>query len=321
MSSPPRTHLESVLACYLHAEGQRANVASRFAHRLDICDAWSIPRAARLLDIGCGQGESTLVLAAAVGPAGCVTGVDNAPPDYGGPFTVGQAQAFILRSNLGRQIAFQRNDTTKWLRARQQAPKQAGKQAASPQDSPQHQPPVEFDAAIFLHSLWYFPSTRAVRELLEELAVAGIPRIYVAEWSGRAKTPAQEPHALAAAVQRRLYSLRSADFVPRLDEQNIRGGALLPDELVALAGEVGWTVAARGSMPTPRAMKDGHWEAQSVLRSKFDEDIEAVVQDPVAKSELLATKYKMASILQSLEAGGSTVESMDTEWLVLETRL
>lgn len=289
------------------------------------------------------------MLAATVGPAGSITGVDNAPPDYGGPFTVGQAQDFILRSSLGCRIAFQRDDTTRWLQSRcQEALSESTLASAkginTPPASRTHsstttcrpsglddqpcghlpdeiRPQLEaqqFDAAVFLHSLWYFPSGRAVRELLEQLAVAGVPRFYVAEWSGQPTSPAQEPHALAAEVQRRLYSLRSADYVARLDEQNIRGGALLPDELVAMAQEMGWSIAARGSMPTPLGIRDGYYEAQSILQRKFILDVESVVQDPVARSDLLASRDKIASMLRTLKAAGSEVESMDTIWLVFE---
>lgn len=307
MSSPDSDNLESVLACFLHDDIQRANYESRFAHRLDICHAWSIPPGSRLLDIGCGQGESTLVLAVTVGPTGRITGIDNAPPDYGGPYTVGQAQDYILCSSLGPRVAFYRNDTTRWLRSSRPGPQESASALK-----------VEFDAAVFLHSLWYFPSHRAVRELLQQLAGAGVPRFYVAEWSGQPRSPAQEPHALAAEVQRRLYSLRPAEYVARLDEQNIRGGALLADELVAMAGEMGWGVAARGSMPTPLAIRDGYYEAQSILKSKFARDVESVVQDPVARSELLAYRDKIASRLETLKAAGSEVESMDTEWFVFE---
>ncbi|KAK2026625.1 hypothetical protein LX32DRAFT_684411 [Colletotrichum zoysiae] len=296
MSSIPSRRLDPILACYLHASSQKATVETRFAHRLSICDTWAIPQELKLLDIGCGQGESTLVLAEAVGSTGSITGVDSAPPDYGGPYTVGQAQAHILASALGHRITFECADTTQWLQERKRTfPKSS---SIAPSCSEQASAlswtsaadarlgelnTIEFDGAVFCHSLWYFPSTSAVRELLETLAAANVSRVHVAEWSGQARTAAQEPHALAAEAEMKLYSLRSAHYVPRLDEQNMRGGALLPDDLVALAGQAGWSVAGRGLVSTPLAMRDGYWEAQYVLRGRFEDDVDAAVKDATAK--------------------------------------
>jgi ubiquinone/menaquinone biosynthesis C-methylase UbiE len=53
------------------------------AYRLRLLRNWSIGLGTRVLEIGCGQGDMTAVLAAAVGPAGRVTAVDIASPDYG----------------------------------------------------------------------------------------------------------------------------------------------------------------------------------------------------------------------------------------------
>lgn len=329
MNTPDSDSLEIILSCYLHASSQRANVVPRFAHRLSICEAWSIPQGSRLLDVGCGQGDSSLVLATAVGPLGSVTGIDSAPPDYGGPFTVGQAQNHILSSTLGNRIVFQRSDTTEWLRARYKSLSETSPPASlcsveapledlnSPVEN-QQQPSVEFDGAVFCYSMWYFPSTTAVRDLLEALAAAGVPRIYVAEWSGQARSASQEPHALAAAAEKKLYSLRPADYMPRLDEQNIRGGALLPDELVALARQVGWCVTRQGSLPTPLAIRDGYWEAQYLLRGRFTQDVEQAVKGAADREEMMKCREQVASAIEALEANRGNVECMDTVWVVLE---
>ncbi|KAK1969085.1 SAM-dependent methyltransferase [Colletotrichum sublineola] len=331
MSSMPPSRLDTILSCYLYASNQKANVAARFTHRVKICDAWAIPQGAKLLDIGCGQGESTLVLAEAVGSTGSITGIDNAPPDYGGPYTIDQAQAHILASVLGHRITFECSETTKWLQERSRAFLESSSTAPSCPDqvSPLsstrapdarlgEQNMVEFDGAVLCHSLWYFPSANAVRELLETLATANIPRIYIAEWSGQARTAAQVPHALAAEAEMKLYSLRSRHYVPRFDEQNVRGGALLPDDLVVLAEQVGWSVARRGLVPAPLAMRDGHWETQYLLRGRFKDDVVAEVKDMTTKCELLGYRNRIASAVEALKANGGSVECMDTAWIVLE---
>ena len=54
-------------------------------HRIAIISDWIplIPEGAKVLELGCGQGDTTAVLAALVGEAGKVTGVDPASLDYG----------------------------------------------------------------------------------------------------------------------------------------------------------------------------------------------------------------------------------------------
>ena len=49
--------------------------------RKRIVDIWGIQRGAQVLEIGCGQGDLTAVLAHAVGPEGHVTACDLAAPD------------------------------------------------------------------------------------------------------------------------------------------------------------------------------------------------------------------------------------------------
>lgn len=53
---------------------------------------------AKVLELGCGQGDSTAVLAAIVGSAGHVTGVDPGSLDYGEvPLTFGLTINEILK--------------------------------------------------------------------------------------------------------------------------------------------------------------------------------------------------------------------------------
>ena len=56
---------------------------SQIEHRVNIVSGWSIPPGSRVLEVGPGQGDCTVVLAAAVGEQGHVDAVDPAPLDYG----------------------------------------------------------------------------------------------------------------------------------------------------------------------------------------------------------------------------------------------
>lgn len=52
-------------------------------HRLKLVHAWPIEAGLKVLEIGCGQGDCTAVLASIVGPSGHVTAIDPADLSYG----------------------------------------------------------------------------------------------------------------------------------------------------------------------------------------------------------------------------------------------
>jgi predicted methyltransferase len=52
-------------------------------HRINLVEKWNIKDGDRVLELGCGQGDCTAALAAAVGDKGSVTAIDPAPSDYG----------------------------------------------------------------------------------------------------------------------------------------------------------------------------------------------------------------------------------------------
>jgi ubiquinone/menaquinone biosynthesis C-methylase UbiE len=56
---------------------------SQTLHRLKLLQYWNIPTCSKVLELGCGQGDCTTVLASAVGEQGSVVAVDPAELDYG----------------------------------------------------------------------------------------------------------------------------------------------------------------------------------------------------------------------------------------------
>ncbi|GJN70287.1 hypothetical protein PLIIFM63780_003123 [Purpureocillium lilacinum] len=296
--------LNSLLACY--PAKQSKAVVAQFVHRLALCKAWGIAQGPdRLLDIGCGQGECSLVLASVVGPTGHVTGTDVAPPDYGAPFTVGQCQEHILHSALGSRISFKRGEVEAALFPADGA----GDTRASG---------APFDAAILCHSLWYFDSAEDIRRIFSLLAKARVPRIYIAEWKGEATHVQQEPHSLAARAQAFLHSQKPPKRPLAVLEPNVRA-AFSAADILHMAEAEGWRTARKGAVPAPKDMLDGHWEAQYVISDAFRKAIEAEGLSDEA-NEKLDMYIEMAKHATEVVERSSfkKVESMDVTWAVLQ---
>ena len=74
--------IEELLKIYGASPGYRP----QFEHRVNIVKSWNILPGSRILEVGPGQGDCTIVLATAVGESGHVDAVDPAPLNYGTPF-------------------------------------------------------------------------------------------------------------------------------------------------------------------------------------------------------------------------------------------
>ena len=69
----------------LHNEKYLYGQVHQTEHRIALWSKWNVDwDGAKVLEIGCGQGDFTAVLAEAVGPDGHVTAVDPGPLTYGG---------------------------------------------------------------------------------------------------------------------------------------------------------------------------------------------------------------------------------------------
>lgn len=74
---------------------------SQTLHRLALLQHWNIPAGCKVLELGCGQGDCTTVLANAVGEQGRVVAVDPADLEYGESF-----RFFLLISHKSCYLAY-----------------------------------------------------------------------------------------------------------------------------------------------------------------------------------------------------------------------
>ncbi|KAK7952809.1 uncharacterized protein PG986_008537 [Apiospora aurea] len=277
----------------------------RFQHRLAILKALSIPAGSRILDIGCGQGESTLALALELGERCRVTGIDTALPDYGTPYTVSQAQAHSLRSVLGPRIEFHREDPATHLLPE-------GSDALQQQAAP-----PKYDAAVLCHSIWYFPDQSTVTQLFQALARAGVPRLYLAEYDYSGPLPAQQPHILAARSQSLFHACKTPRAAGRFT-LNIRAA---PEASVVLdaASAAGFKLVREGVVVPDKGMLEGHFEARYTQGDKYAARVRAEGLKPEQEEEILSYAPRIREELEKLkEAGIEKAMVMDTRWLEFE---
>ncbi|KXH67280.1 SAM-dependent methyltransferase [Colletotrichum salicis] len=315
-SQSPSPLLLSLAKSYPHDPSHLHKVLlPQLTHRLRLASLWSITPGTRVLDIGCGQGDSALVLSHAVAPlsidgdtdntagpgpgsapAGHITALDPAPGDYGSPYTLAQSQSHISSSPYGASITFHQSDAPSYL-------------ASHPSEA--------FDAATLCHSPWYFPSSEAISTLFKALHASPISKLCFAEYALQARTPAQKPHELAVAAQKRFYELRAgAEKGFTLDQANVRS-ALAPEAIVALAEGAGWKLRGRGVVDTP-GLLDGRWEVGAVVDASWAEE---VVNEGLRKEdeeELLGFVREIQAVAGEVKGAGGVVETLDAVWVVME---
>lgn len=249
-------------------------------HRIQLVNFWRIPPGSRVLEIGCGQGTCTTVLAEAVGPEGHVDAVDPGRPDYGAPWTLAQAQAHVSAGPVGGRIAWHNAEPTEFL-ARAEGEK--------------------WDFAVLAHCIWYFASPETLAAILSALkGRAGT--LLLAEYALTATEKAAVPHVLASIARASLVAHNKAS------EENIRC-LLSPASIKDAAQASGWGLDGECVVVPDEGLMDGSWETSTVKSKAYLEEVDAHVQDSTVKAVLKSSRDAVIGALAALD--GKKARTMD----------
>ena len=172
--------IDQILACMAMAQSEAEIQRIQTRHRIRLAETWGIEEGDRILEIGCGQGDTTAVLAYMAGESGFVHGIDLADPDYGSPVSVGESAKFLMKSSLGSRIQMDFNF-----------------------DFLQEEVPLEsrgYDLVVLSHASWYLQSHDQLLEILKKARLIA-DRICFAEADLRINRFDQVPHMLAVLIQ------------------------------------------------------------------------------------------------------------------------
>ncbi|EGX88529.1 SAM-dependent methyltransferase, putative [Cordyceps militaris CM01] len=285
MSTPPDA--ATIARLSLHDPAHFGIQHSQTLHRLALLQHWNIATDAKVLELGCGQGDCTTVLANAVGEGGKVVAVDPADLDYGAPYTLGQAQGHISQGPFGSRITWVQQPTLDYLSSLQ----------PSSSSSP------VFDATVLAHSLWYFASPSLILSTLSAIKQHS-KRLHLAEWSLAATHPSAQPHVLASLTQAALECRKENSI------SNVRT-VLGPKRLTELAVAAGWKLESETRVQAGEGLLDGRWEVSACLDSSFEEEVEEQVKDGRERAVVLALRDACEASLGGIEGGQKGVKTMD----------
>ncbi|KAH8646123.1 hypothetical protein BX600DRAFT_390787 [Xylariales sp. PMI_506] len=268
-------------------EARKGGKDTQAEHRIGLLSAWypAIKPGTRVLELGCGQGTCTQVLAEAVGDTGLVDAVDPGSPDYGAPITLSQAQGNLSAGSLGSRISWHQADPIEFLSAPARSE-------------------TTWDVAVLAHCIWYFKSPTALAEIL--LALKGrVDMICIAEYAMRASHAAAVPHVLTTIARASLEAHKDREH----SDENIQI-PLSPLAIKRIAKESGWAVETEGIVVPDQGLDDGRWEAKTVVSKAYLEDVENYVSDDRLKEILKSARDAVVLAVEGI-GGVQVVRTMD----------
>ncbi|MET9699764.1 methyltransferase domain-containing protein [Streptomyces sp. NPDC006529] len=201
-------------------------------YRAELVRRWDIAPGDRVLEIGCGQGDMTAVLADAVGPDGHVLAVDVADPSYGAPVTVGESAARLTAGPLGPRIDFRFGFDV------------LDEEAAGIPDG-------AFDHVVLAHCSWYFDSAARLGRTLARVR-PWARTLRFAEWDLTPRAADRVPHLLAVLAQGQAAAYGHGEGA------NVRT-PMSREALRALLGPAGWEPVAEEGVEST-GLQDADWE-------------------------------------------------------------
>lgn len=234
--------LESIVKCMAVYEINPDVQKIQTEHRMKLVKSWEIKKGDKILEIGCGQGDTTAVLAHYVGEEGYVHGIDIADPSYGSPITVGDSAEFLLKSELGSRISMEFNVDI----LRENIDFKENK----------------YDVIVFSHSSWYFKSKDELFKVLKKVRKYG-KRLCYAEYDTRIEKVEQYTHQLAVIIQAQIEAYKKDS------SSNIRT-LITPYDVIKLMDESGWSKEKCKSIYSEE-LQDGVWEIEYVLNEVLND--------------------------------------------------
>lgn len=272
---------------------------SQALHRINLINAWdsAIQPGAQILELGCGQGTCTAVLAEAVcvpssdstQKQGHITAIDPGSPDYGSPFTLSQAQSHLSAGPLGDLITFYCADPTEFL--------SSGRTTLIDNDADK-----KWDAAVLAHCIWYFPSPQTLHSILSALR-GRVSRVCIAEWVLHATEPTAIAHVLATFARATFEAHRTGSH------ENIQT-PMSPTAIKEMAAQTGWRLEKEEIVVPDASLADGMWETGTVVSKGFLEEVEREVGDERIRTVLRSARDAVVAAAEA--AGGwKQVRCMD----------
>ncbi len=249
----------------LHQTSPEVQVAQTH-FRMQLVEGWQIPSGATVLEIGCGQGDMTAVLAHAVGSGGHVTAVDIASPHYGAPISLGESAAHLQHTPLGQCVEFHFHYDL------------LNPSIVFPADA--------FDYVVLAHCSWYYASLEQLRRVLLRVH-PWASRLCYSEWDMEPHALEQLAHLLAVLIQGQVaaYHLDSVG--------NVRTPFSIT-RLKHLLQETGWSVSTASVIDSSQ-LQDADWEIANCLRSSLTEA--ATANMPAKLLELLRSQVDTLRLL------------------------
>ena len=195
-----------------------------------------------MLEIGCGQGDTTAALADALGSRGRVVAVDPADPTYGGPISLGESARHLSDGPLGARVRFR-----------------FGFDVLDPENA---FPPDAFDAIVLAHCTWYFDSLQTLHDTLAQIR-PWAPVLHLSEWDLEPRSMEQTAHLLAVLIQGQIEAFKPESAA------NVRT-PYSREELHRLLAETGWAAESETVLDTS-ALDDGAWEIRACLEEALAE--------------------------------------------------
>lgn len=263
---------ESIVSCMATVDLDPEIQRIQTLHRLKLAAFWNIKEGNKVLEIGCGQGDTTAVLASIVGEKGFVYGIDIAPASYGSPITLGDSAEHLKRSKLGKQINIEFEIDV-----------------LSPEVN---FPDNHFDYIVLSHCSWYFKSHEEFSKLLKKTKRWGKQLCY-AEWDTRIENMYQLPHFMAMLIQAQYECFKENS------QSNLRT-LFTPIDFKTLAKNAGWNIVSEKVIPSAD-MQDSQWEMDITLNDHQSE-LQAINNMPDKFKSLIKSQVTLleASITKDM---------------------